>query len=99
VVAHPDRVRIGKADGQLSANAAVIFHHDVSFAPDVLCRSLNVRPNAGFKQLATRLIDHAEESVLGCGCGERLMECLKCRRYTATKARETEKDKVKQTRE
>ncbi len=58
MVAHPNRVRIGKAHTQLATHRRVVFDDDISFAADVLRGSLDVRPNSGFESLASLVIDH-----------------------------------------
>lgn len=60
MVAHSDRVGIGKTDRQFTANRSMIFDDNIPFAPDILSRRLHVRPDAGFEQFASLLIDHAE---------------------------------------
>ena len=42
MVAHADRISIGKAQAQLSSHFAMVFDHDIALATDVLSRRANL---------------------------------------------------------
>ncbi len=58
MVAHPDRVGIGKPNAQLAAHGRVILDHNIAFATDVLGRCLDMRPDKRFKLATTLVVDH-----------------------------------------
>ncbi len=58
MVTHADRVRIGEPQAQLATNLAMVLDDRVSFAADILCGGLDVRPNASFESFSSLMIDH-----------------------------------------
>ena len=64
-MAHPNRVGIGETDTEFAAHFGVVFDDDITFAPDILGRGLDVRPNERFELATTLMIDHAEVLVIG----------------------------------
>ena len=62
MVAHANGVGIRETKADFTFQFVMVFDDNISFATDILCRCLNVRPNERFEFLSKRLIDHLKFS-------------------------------------
>ena len=63
VVAHADRVHVGKGQAEFPAHVGVVLAHDIQLATEILGRHLDARQHMSNQVLLECIVNHLDDSV------------------------------------